>query len=381
MFRRHATPMSCVAVLLLFLAACAGGGGSYTGTNLPPTATPIPPTPTPNVGLVSASTAAITIPSSMASLSLGSYQAASVAATQGGLILAGAPTGSTISNNAGFLSLAYLDFKSHTPQTIATATTATDKVARGITSFVTGGDWVAYVQQGQQGQDWELWAVNATTGTKQAIDSALKEQGIGLLPNSFATDGTDVVWATAVAGQTTALLRAYDLTTNTVRTLVTLPAGSFTDITLVNRLLFYQSVAPITNVGTSWLWLLTQPQPTTITAQPLGTVALNSHYLIWYDADPQMLDLYDIVAGKTQQVAAAPCVNPIIAQDRPFIACLDDVDDQYQVIRTPSGTSAPFGLHATGGFGTISNDRVYWVPEPNPLSSNNVVDYFDLPKS
>ncbi len=49
------------------------------------------------------------------------------------------------------------------------------------------------------------------------------------------------------------------------------------------------------------------------------------------------------------------------------------------MIRVPSGTSAAFGTHATGGFGAIVNGKVYWIPEPNPLSSNTEVDYFPLP--
>lgn len=375
MLRPPRLPLALALLCALFLAACNMGNGGPVSSG-PPTVTPIPPTPTPNAALVSNSNAAIALPNSMATLSLGSYHASNLTATQGGLVL-----GSVASIGAGNLSLAYMDFTGHTPKTVATATTAIDKVVRGISTYLAGGDWVAYVQQGQQGQDWELWAVNVTTGAKQAIDSAALEKGVGLAPGSFATDGTDVVWAVSLAGQSASVLRAFNLATNTARTLATVAGAGFGDVTLANRLLFYQITPFGTNTSTSWLWLLTQPKPAQIQAKPLGSVALNSHYLVWYDADPQMLNLFDLRSGQTQQVAEAPCVNPIIAQDRPFVACLDDVDDQYQVIRTPSGTNAAFGLHATGGFGAIANGRVYWIPEPNPLSANNVVDYFDLPKS
>ncbi len=363
------------AGMLFFLAACSDGG-IITGPSTPqPTA--IPATPTPNPALVSNATAAITLPASMNTVSLGTYQAATVGATTQGLVLAPPPPNSS---TLGTASLAFVAFKGGTPTTFAHATPATGNIARTINAYTTGGAWVAYVQADAQGGNWELWAVNPATGTKHLVDSATQEHGSGLLPGDFATDGTDVVWAVAVYGQNSSTLFAYDLASGTRRTLDNLPAASFVAVALVNRLLYFQT-ADTQNKTTAWLWLLTQPTPTQITARPKGAVALNSRYVAWYDADPGNLDLYDIVTGKTTAVSEAPCVMPILAPDRPFIACLDDVDDQYQVIRVPAGTSATFGLHATGGFGAIANGRLYWIPEPNPLSSNTVVDYFDLPAS
>jgi hypothetical protein len=398
---RRSLPILALMMIALLLAACNGGG--LGGPAPTPTATPIPPTPTPNAGLVSTSTAAIAIPGSMATVSLGNDVAESLTANQDGLILAGAAKGSSINNSAGVASLLYLGFSAKTPQVLATATPATDKTVRGITTFIGGGDWAVYVLQGQQGQDWELWAVNVTNNTKMMIDSATQEKGSGILADDFATDGTDVVWAVPVAGQNISVLHAYDLTTNAVRTLLSVPAGAFSNLVMANQLLFYQvttdgaaatpsptpgatgtpaptaTPAPVTPVTTSWLWLLTQPHATQLNAQVLGNAALNSHYLAWYESDPAVMDFYDIFTGKTQQVSENPCVDPVLAPDRPYLGCLDDVDDQYQVMRTPSGTSAAFGLHATGGFGALANGRVYWIPEPNPLSSNSVVDYFSLP--
>jgi hypothetical protein len=379
MRRLRLLPGLLLAGLALCLAACNGGVPGLNGATTPlPTA--IPATPTPNPALVSNATGAITVPSPMPSISLGSYQAATVAAVRSGLVLAPPPPNSS---TFGVASLAFVPFKGGTPTTFAHAATGTT-----INAFTTGGDWVAYVQADAQGGNWELWAVNPTTGTQHQVDSAVQEHGSGILPGDFATDGTDVVWAVSVAGQNSATLFAYNLASGTTRTLDNLPAATFVAVVLVNRLLYYQTV-DTANKTTAWLWLLTQPTPTQITAQPKGGVALNSRYVAWYDADPCNLDLYDIVTGKTIQIGnndcsnaiIAPCVAPIIAPDRPYMACLDDVDDQYQVIRVPAGTSATFGLHATGGFGAFANGRLYWIPEPNPLSSNTVVDYFNLPAS
>jgi hypothetical protein len=365
--------MLIVAIAVL-LAACGDPG--VNGPPAPPTATPIPPTPTQNPALASQSTGTITIPTTMPSISLGSYQAAALAATATGLVLAPPMASGSI---VGTPTLAFVPFTGGTPKAIAQATPA-GGAARSIIAFTTGGAWVAYVQAGPQGSAWELWAVNPTTGTQHMVDSATQEHESGILPGTFATDGTDVVWAVPTFGQNTASLFAYDLASGTTRTLASVSAASFVSVALVNRLLFYQTTT-LANVSTSWLWLLTQPKGAQIAAQPKGAIALNSRYLAWYDADPGNLDLYDIVSGKTLAISENACENPIIAQDRPYLACLDDVDDQYQVIRVPSGTSANFGLHATGGFGAFANGRLYWIPEPNPLSANNQVDYFTLPTS
>lgn len=362
--------------LVALMVACSDGSGSVNGPPGPPTKTPIPPTPTQNPALASNATGAITIPSTMSPISLGSYQAATLAATTSGFILTPLVKDSSV---IGTPTLAYVPFTGGTPKVIADATPA-GSAPRSIVAFTTGGDWVAYVQQEPQGAAWELWAVNPSTGDKHMVDSATQEHNSGILPGTFATDGTDVVWAVPTFGQNTASLFAYDLASGATRTLVSASAASFVSVALVNRLLFYQTTT-LANVSTSYLWLLTQPKGAQIAAQPKGAIALNSRYLAWYDADPGNLDLYDIVSGKTIAVQENACESPIIAQDRPYLACLDDVDDQYQVIRVPSGTSATFGLHATGGFGAIANGRLYWIPEPNPLSSNNVVDYFSLPTS
>ncbi len=364
--------------MALLLAGCSTG----LGTSSPPTPTPIPPTPTPVAALASSATSAITIPATESSISLGTYQAAAVQATASALVLAGAPQGGIASTPAGFTELDTVPLAGGTPKMLAKATASSTGTARGIISFIAAGNWVAYVEQDAQGGEWELHAANITSGQDLLIDSAMAEHGSGLLPQTYATDGATIVWGVPVAGENVSLLHAEDLATGMARVLVTAPGITFGSILLTQGLLFYQEYAYSTsgNAITSWLWWLTQPKPAQIPATIHGTIALNTHFIVWDDSNTQMLSYYDIIAGQTT-TGWKGCITPILSLDRPFVACTDTGNNQYLVVRIPAGTDAAFGANAGGGLGTgdLQNGKVYWIPEPGSLVTNSIVDVITLP--
>ncbi len=362
-----------VLALCLLVAGCdlGVGGGAVGGGNGP---TPIPGTPTPNAALVATGTGTVTLGKTQ-EYRLGNFSATAVVATAKGLVVAGTP------NAVGNTALAYLPFTGGTVTALGKASPASDGSVRGIPRFGAAGDWAVYAQATILGTAWQLVAVQLSTGMATVLDDATQEGGSALLATAFATDGTDVVWAVPVAGQTTTLLHAYDLATGTARPLLSVPTN-ISDVLLANRLLYYRTAAFTggQNVSTSWLWWLNQPKPQQIMAKVAGTIALNSRYLVWDDANTVTLTLYDLTTGQATTQWIKNCTSPSIAWDRPYVVCGDDTADVYRVVRTPAGTTAAFGARARGGLGNLANGRVYWIPEPN-VSANTVVDAFDLPNS
>nr|MBA3826700.1 hypothetical protein [Ktedonobacterales bacterium] len=283
-FVRHRGWLPLLALCLLVAGCDLGSGGPAGGGGGP---TPIPGTPTPNPALVATGTGSVTLGKTQ-EYRLGSFSATAVAAATNGLVVAGTP------NAIGTTALAYAPFAGGSVKSLLKVTPAPDGTARGILHFAAAGDWAVYEQATALGTSWELGAVQLSTAKAVIIDTATKAGGSALPATAFATDGTDVAWAVPVAGQTNTVLRAFDLTTATPRTLLTIPFG-ISDVLLANRLLYYRTAAFTNgqNTSTSWLWWLTQPKPQQLDAKAAGNITLNSRYLAWDDANTVTVTLYD----------------------------------------------------------------------------------------
>ena len=281
-------------------------------------------------------------------------------------------------------SVYYYDDSSQQVLTLAKATPAPDGVSRVIEEAQPAGDWVEYVETDPAGGHWSLHVVNPTTREDRLIDSYLEEHSSATAQwfGRVASDGSTLVWSADLqdASSPDYVLRSYDFSSGGTSTLM---SGPNTPIVAPEAmwkgalLLLEKHISPQSSDGL-YLWIPGGAPATQISSYVALNASFNDQYVVWDVVENQTLSLYDRATGQTSTNWVKKCIRPAIAQDRPYVVCLEYDYQQLVLAQTPSGEGTAFAGASAGQAGEIANNRVYWV-EASSSGFNNVVDYFDLP--
>lgn len=322
---------------------------------------------------------------SIQTIALGDFMASYVTPSAHGLLLFGTPgTAGQPIGSAGQNALYYYDDTTQQVTSVATPTPTTNGTPRGIQSVVAAGDWVAYTIADAAQYNWELWTLNLTTHAQQLVDSAVQEQSSFVMGGYVVLDSANLAWSATsdIGGTLQNNLRVLSLDTGTVKTLLTTPGPQFIfPDALFNGTLCYEQDDANGNGGT-WLWTLSDAAPKQISTQAGINISLNDHYVVWDNVHSRTLTLYDRTTGKETDNWVASCIRPAIAEDRPYLVCVDFDTATYRLVQVPSGGNITFYERKAGSFViAVANDRAYWVGAGENDPYGNQIDYFDLPTS
>jgi hypothetical protein len=376
--RLHLVKTAVLVMIASLLGACDNTASlSTTGrTSANTTST------TTSIVAPTATTAAPVIPTTH-TIVLGNYQFVFIQPAIRGLILVSSAQGKPIDQSK----LYFYDYSTQTTRLIAQPTPAPDGTLRGMDGGLAAGDWIVYEETDDSGAHWSIRAVNVVTDEDRLVDSYIQENDQFSLThdNAFAADGNTIVWATTdrSVNPFRGVLHMYDLATNTAHILQTAPGNNrYEDLLLHGTMLFYTLVEVMSGATTPYLWDLSQPAPQQETALNGRIDDFSPNYFAWSDTHNQTLAIVVRTTGQERDGIAQNCIRPAISQDRPYAVCLDFNHFQFQLVRLPSGAETPFAVNqADGGqFGTLFNDRVFWLVFPNEATTSNEAAYFDLPQ-
>lgn len=368
-----------LVVIVCSLTACDGAFAADTPTSTPAasSSTHDAPSPPPPALLIH-------------TLTLNNFLADAVYPNQDGLLLAGNPgpahqTPGSGAEGAGAPALYFYDFTTQQIRIRATPTSAPDGTPRGITESVAAGHWLAFIVADAGYAHWSLQAINTQTGEQRLIDSYLQEgsaPGVSFL-GALALDGVDLAWSASVptTGASSFVLKMYHFATQQTRVLLSGPqTPTVAPLAISNGTLLlrerHATQGPSDGV---YLWNLSEPAAQQIsTDQPLSG-ALSEHFAVWDLPQDRTLSAYNRDTHTLLESWGRRCLRPAIAQDRPYVVCLNFNEEQMILVHVPSGQETPLGAAGIGNKGTVANGRAYWVQPGATGPATNTVDYVDLP--
>lgn len=371
----HVSILFCLA-LLLVLAACSDpttGASQSVATATVPSVTN--PTPLPTIPATTTHT-----------ITIGNFLADRVFPDADGLLLAGS-LGPAYQGPgpAGEPAVYFYSFASQQIKTLATPSAAPDGTPRGIPAALTAGHWIVYSVADANNAHWSIRAVNTQTGEDRLIDSYIQEGSAPLAPlyGLFATDGTDLVWSAGIqtTGAPVFVLKSYNFASQQTHVLLSGPQTPIVAPLSVSNgsiLLIERHPQPVASDGV-YLWKLGDAAPQQLSNDQPANGALSDHFAVWDNPQSRTLALYNRDTGKLSESWESHCIRPAIAQDRPYIVCIGIDEGEMVLVQAPSSLFSVLGNAPRSETGAISGGRAYWVQPGSSNSSNNVIDYVDLP--
>ncbi len=375
--RRYHALLVIMVLIVFSLAACSGVASAGTPSRTPVASAQDSPTP-------------VSLP--IHTFTLDNFLADAVYPNQDGLLLSGKP-GSTKQTpggggeGAGAPALYFYDFTTHQIKIVATPTPAPDGTPRGITFGVVAGHWLAFTVADTNDAHWSVRAVNTQTGEERLIDSYLQEGSAPIAPfyGLLASDGVDLAWSASVqtTGTPSFVLKVYHFATQQTSVLLSGPqTPSVAPLAVSNgTLLFFESHETRASSDGVYLWNLSEPAAQQISTDRPVNGALNDHFAVWDLPQDRTLSGYDRDTHTLHESWGRRCIRPAIAQDHPYVVCLNFNESMMVLVQVPSGQETPLGVASTGETGAIANGRAYWIQPSATDPATNTVGYVDLPPS